>query len=372
LASSIIAPPPTSAAAYDNLMNSCKSPATRIGYSKALRYFLAHLKMEPGSYDKLLERPISTIENDVRDFILSLRKEHSSATVSLYVAGVRKFFDMNRVTLNWKWIRSFEGEREKQIEDRPYTLPEIRMLVDRASLRNKAVILTMFSSAVRVGALPHMRLRDLEPIDKYDIYKITVYPKSRKSKYATFCTPECRKAIDSYIEWRKRFGEKVTKDSPLFRISFNVEGPNVKNPNPISRAIIIKAINKLLKHCGLRPQIPLESHRHVRYDIMGSHGFRKAFEKQAYSGGMDREYIRRLLGQKGGSNALEDSYLKMEAQELLEGDSKHVGYVGVIDALTIDETHRLQSEVKELRIRADKADAALERIMRLEQRFGIG
>jgi hypothetical protein len=68
--------------------------------------------------------------------LCSLKKEHSSATVSMYVAGLRKFYDMNHIVLNWKWIRSFEGEKEKFTEDRPYTHSEIRMLVDRATLRN--------------------------------------------------------------------------------------------------------------------------------------------------------------------------------------------------------------------------------------------
>jgi hypothetical protein len=91
--------------------------------------------MEPGSYDKLLERAKDhnnnnskqTLEEDIGDFIVYLQKEHSSATVSLYIAGIRKFYDMNRVTLSWKWIRSFEGDKEKLIEDRPYTHSEIRM-----------------------------------------------------------------------------------------------------------------------------------------------------------------------------------------------------------------------------------------------------
>ena len=45
--------------------------------------------------------------------------------------------------------------------------------------------------------------------------------------------------------------------------------------------------------------------------------------------------LRRLMGQKSG---LEDAYLKLSEEELLEGDSKHNGYVDVIDQLTIDDS----------------------------------
>jgi hypothetical protein len=86
---------------------------------------------------------------------------------------------------------------------------------------------------------------------------------------------------------------------------------------------------------------------------MTCHGLRKAFETNAYKAGMDHIYIRRLMGQKSG---LEDSYLKLSEEELLEGDSKHVGYIGIIDQLTIDDTHRLKREVQTLRVERSEMD----------------
>ena len=38
-----------------------------------------------------------------------------------------------------------------------------------------------------------------------------------------FCTPECAKAIDTYLEFRERCGEKIGPDSPLFRKDFDTE-----------------------------------------------------------------------------------------------------------------------------------------------------
>jgi hypothetical protein len=64
----------------------------------------------------------------------------------------------------------------------------------------------------------------LKPIDKYNIYQIQVYKRySRKSKYITFCTPECRKEIDLHLQYRKRYGEHITENSPVFRTTFNRE-----------------------------------------------------------------------------------------------------------------------------------------------------
>ena len=62
---------------------------------------------------------------------------------------------------------------------------------------------------------------------------------------------------------------------------------------------------------------------------------------------MNNMYIRRLMGQKAG---LEDSYLKLSDEELLEGSSRHTGYIDIINQLTIDESNRLRREVETLRV----------------------
>ena len=77
---------------------------------------------------------------------------------------------------------------------------------------------------------------------------------------------------------------------------------------------------------------------------------------------------RRLLGQKSG---LEDIYLKLSEEELLEGDSKHVGYVGIIDQLTIDESQRLEHEVQTLKIRSDKLDQLMDDFADMKEKLGL-
>jgi hypothetical protein len=113
-------PSTVSSAAYRNFIETCRSPATRQMYSKALGYFMSHLRLSLVDYDKLLDKDPKSIQMDICDFVNFMKKEHSSATVMLYLAALNKFFVMNDIsTLNWKKIHSFKGEREKQAEDRP-------------------------------------------------------------------------------------------------------------------------------------------------------------------------------------------------------------------------------------------------------------
>jgi site-specific recombinase XerD len=87
--------------AYQQFINTCRSPMTRQHYVKALHYFMIYLHIPLDAYDKLLEKDPKHIQMDICDFVTYLRKkELSSASVSVYVAAVNKFYAMNDIILN--------------------------------------------------------------------------------------------------------------------------------------------------------------------------------------------------------------------------------------------------------------------------------
>jgi hypothetical protein len=97
--------------AFRQFIDTCKSPATRRIYVKALNYFMKYLGLPNTDYDKLLDKDVKLIQMDISDFISHLKVDHSAASVSIYVSGISKFYTMNDVTtLNWKKIKSFMGE----------------------------------------------------------------------------------------------------------------------------------------------------------------------------------------------------------------------------------------------------------------------
>ena len=74
---------------------------TRQHYVKVLHYFMIYLHIPLDAYDKLLEKDPKHIQMDICDFVTYLRKkELSSASVSVYVAAVNKFYAMNNIILN--------------------------------------------------------------------------------------------------------------------------------------------------------------------------------------------------------------------------------------------------------------------------------
>jgi hypothetical protein len=83
---------------------------------------------------------------------------------------------------------------------------------------------------------------------------------------------------------------------------------------------------------------------------------------------MDGLYVEKLMGHDIGIKA---HYFKPSSQELLEGNEHKMGYVSVIDALTINEENRLRRKVQQLTIRSDKLDILQEQINELNEKLGL-
>ena len=139
------------------------------------------------------------------------------------MAAIKHACEMNDVMLNWKklkkFIKSEKTDNSINGKDRGYTNEEIQKILEFSDQRLKTVFLVLVSTGIRIGALRSIRVRGLERID--NLFKITVYRGDRE-EYFTFCTPECTKEIDAYLEYRTRRGEHITQDSYLLVRKFNL------------------------------------------------------------------------------------------------------------------------------------------------------
>jgi integrase len=219
-------------------------------------------------------------------------------------------------------------------DDRPFTRDEIKQLVDAAhSLRDKAIILLLSSSCMRVGGLVRLQLKHLIPNDKYGTYQIDVYKKSREA-YTTFCTPEARAAIDFYLDWRTELGEMLTPESPLFRVGFDTRFGARSPAKRIDRTLDIVKRGKPRSH------------------VKTLHGLRKYLSTCLDTAGVNAVFVELLLGHNLG---LKSAYPKPTLTQLLEGNGdKVLGYIHGIEALTINEENRLKVKVKSLTERQDE------------------
>ena len=94
-----------------------------------------------------------------------------------------------------------------------------------------------------------------------------------------------------------------------------------------------------------------------------THGFRKFFQTSAITAGMNPLFSELLIGHTSGGLALE-SYVRPTENDLLEGNDRMLGYIGIIDQLTIAEENKLRRENTILKQRQENKDQILIELQR--------
>ena len=344
--------------AYRNFVQSLRSAATKKDYLASLSYYMTYLKVD--DYEALITEP-ALIQSHIIDYLIFLREERKLAPNSIksYLAGVKRFYDMNDITINWKRVWMYQGEAYKVVDDTAYTAEQIKLLVDNADMRDKAIILLLASTGVRGGSIPKLQLKDLTPID--NLYKIRVY-KHTHEQYYCFCTPECRGVLEAYLDYRKRAGERFNDQTPLIRRRFNPQS-DVSVPRQIGFSGIASVVSHLLNKTGVRPSIPNTEGQHPKHtNLPMIHGFRKFFVTQCIRAKLEFGARETLTGHRKG---LDSHYDRRDEGEIL------AEYTKAINFLTIDPANRLQHEVKKLKEENNQIQKALVRIDHLYEKLGL-
>jgi integrase len=342
--------------------NSIRSEETKKSYTVYLKKYIAFV----GSNDLFFGNNPRSVERAIIDFIISLKRDGKSYfAIRNYVSSIISFYKINDVILNTKKISKFIPDRKIGRKDRGYNHEEIHSLLEIGDERLRAVILLLASTGMRIGAIPYLRIRNLEKLDN-DIYKITVYENS-KEEYFTFTTPECSKATDNYLTMRQRYGEKIHTDSFLIREQFDLRNQfAIRKPTQVRSHTLTWKLTDLSERCGIRIKEELveggKTAPMIRKEVAIAHGFRKFFTTQLVNSKVNPEIREMLLGHQIG---LSSAYYRPTEEEMLLEFSK------VIDNLTIDPANRLQRKVEVLTLEKSKVDLALMQIEEMKKRIGL-
>jgi integrase len=342
---------------------SIRSEYTKKVYTVCLNKYLDF----PGSNKKHATDP-RKIEQHVIDFVIFLKRQGKTfAAIHNYVSAICKYYKMNDVFLNTNKLNQYLPEFRKSKKDRGYAHAEIQRLLDIVDERNRTIILLLASTGMRIGAIPGLRLRNIEKVESEytdnGIYKITVY-EGFKEEYITFTTPECTISIDNYLKFREDYGEKLTQDCFLIREQFDI-----RDPFAISKCKEVKAITisrnliNLAERSGIRQKDVLEEGKHratIRKDVPIAHGFRKFFTSQLVEADLKTELRWLLEGHNLKGN--DSNYVRVSEKRLQQE------YEQAINHLTINEENRLKRTVEILKIEKSRIDKLEAKIQKLERR----
>jgi integrase len=335
--------------AYLNFIESIRAEQSKQKYAHSLDQFIKFcgLKGRDELSLLLLEKDVKTIEKTIITYILQLRKEgYAYATISSRLAAIFLFYTMNDIVVNRVKIGKYYGEHVKTIKDRGYTIKEIKLIIDHCDLKYKILVSLMASTGCRIGAIPLLKLSDIKYLEQERLHQIYFYTNSKKEEYYSFCTPECSKYINEYLEFRKRSGERLSNNSPLIRDDFIMDDlDHIMKPKHLSKSTFKFYMMNVLIRSGLRTTTPQISRLRTRKEVSMNHGFRKFCTTTMANNKIQPEIREMLLGHKIG---LVGAYYKPTEREMLDE------YLKVVDALTINEENRLKRVNQQLKIELDE------------------
>lgn len=220
---------------------------------------------------------------------------------------------------------------------------------------------------MRIGAIPGLRLRNLEKVESdYNIYKITVY-EGFNEEYITFCTPECTRAIDEYLKMQQQYGEKLTQDSFLIREQFDVRDPfaiskcRQLRSNTLTKKLIDLAERSVIREKEILVEGSNRKRAEMRKDVPIAHGFRKFFTTQLVEADLKTELRWLLEGHNLRGN--DSHYIRVSEKRLQEE------YEKAINNLTINKENRLKRTVEILKIDKSQLEAISKDVAFLKRKY---
>jgi hypothetical protein len=163
--------------AYSLFVYAVRSQVTRDYYLRRLKIFLNHINLFPNG--TMQERCNLFGANGLKDVnwafsciirFLQFQKERvereeiTGATLRNFVKAIKLFCEMSDIPISWKKINRGLPKVRGYADDRAPTIEEIQEISDYPDRRIKAIVYTMTSSGIRLGAWDYMRWKHIEPI----------------------------------------------------------------------------------------------------------------------------------------------------------------------------------------------------------------
>ena len=311
-----------------HLWRKSRSEASRRAYLRQVYLLSMSTGLTP---DDLIKLPKRKIEEFVQEYADQYNDgRHSIRYVNNVIHLLKGFFKAN----GFKRARALEIESHympSRYRKRPEYIPkkhEIYAMADAAcSLRNRALVLTSYSSGLRNSTLRAVLYRDVEEELRrgVDNIMIPVYPEMKlidpnacknNIPYYTFICDEATQALRLYLREREEKYGKIMPYEPLFASDYN-QVPREKRGSKIMSA---RQLQQVVKQTAKKAGLP-------QWQFVTPHCLRKAFETVLHSelvdgGRLDPKIQEFLMGhilpgtEDAYFNKMDVEYLRSEYAKL--------------------------------------------------------
>jgi len=266
---------------------------TQKNYAMALERFCEYLGKNP---DEIMAQYFVDIKedtnqgvqdwNDNLDFFVPLvikKYGLSRSRAKDHFAAVKSFFDNNAaIKLTAKTPEAHSMERL------PVTIDDIRdKILPHADIQETFIVLFLKDSGVSQAEALRFNVGDIEDLGNGFAY-MRVFRKKEGVNYETFIGPNAMKAMQQYLEYRKREDETISDDSPL-----------ITKKNKLGERLTGSLISWQLTKLGKKAGVELSTHR-----------LRKTFETFLAIGKVHPIILKYWMGHKvKGGRDIESRYI---------------------------------------------------------------
>jgi integrase len=251
---------------------------------------------------------------------------------------------MADISISWKKITRGLPKGKKYADDRIPTIEEIQKLVEYPDRRIKAIVCTMASSGIRIGAWDYLKWGHIRPIDKNSeiiAAKMIVYA-GEDEEYFTYISPEAWRALKNWKDYRESSGEIINDESWVMRDLWDTRVAQGRGLVTCPKKLTSLGVKRLMERAiwaqGLRKKLEPGKKRHP---FQALHSLRKWFKTRCEMSGMKPINVEKLMNHSCG---ISDNYYRITQGELLQD------YLKAVDLLTINSDKLiLEKQVLELK-----------------------
>jgi site-specific recombinase XerC len=271
-----------------------KSPVTREKYKTRLDKFFNFIGLDGQTVEEKSNKFIEKYKKHGSQWVFNSilkfmqfhlervnRKEITGSTIQNYLKSIKFFCEMADIPLTWNKIRRGLPRGRTYADDRIPTIDEIRKILEYPDRRIKAIVYTMASSGIRLGAWDYLRWGHIRPIEKHGqvvAAKIIVYADDDE-EYFSFISKEAFDALSNWIQYRKDSGELIDENSWVMRDLWDTGVIQLRGfvtkPKKLASNGVKRLIERAIWAQGLRKKLENGKKRHPFQAI---HCFRKWFK----------------------------------------------------------------------------------------------
>ncbi len=274
------------------------SESSRPLYLSALRKFCDFSSRTPKELIELRDNEIrNNGYNDrtgIRDLVLDFRsylekEEYAPKTINAMDGAVRGFFTSNLGKIGMVNVKNYREAQVVTKKDLIPTLEEFKKLLDVSNLEEKFRIIFVAQTGLRISDALSLKVGDiLRELDLGNIpLAVNYLPQKEKESVGmrlTFLASDGVTILKEYLDWRKRQGENITSESPLF----------ASRVNRGIGTLTEQKYNKMLKSVAHRAGLNGD----WKYGILRAHSLRKFFVSQLTNHNVEDKMVNFFIGHK--------------------------------------------------------------------------